>query len=310
MGSQLFQWIFGKVDTVLNDYILSSVDSVVTNVSPVAITLFTIYVVMWGISHISNTIEEPVLDAAKRMIKIAIILAIALNVGRYSEWVVDFAQSTPAAFANMVAGNDAPSDDASTAQVLDSMVDKGFSLGDKAKSKAGTLRGDFGMYFVAWTIYALSAGITAFAALLLLLAKVGLTVVLAIGPVFILLLMFESTKQYFNLWVGQLINFMLTYILAIAVMGLIFAFLEPFAEAAAEQDVDMFAVAANMAIMTIIGLLTLRQVPSLAQALSGGIAVSTLGGFGAAARSPLGAAKGVKGAASKAFRRTNTIRGK
>src|SRR5699024_3259901 len=124
---------------------------------------------------------------------------------------------------------------------------------------------------------------------------------------------------------------MLTYILAIDVMGRIFAFLERFAEAAAEQDVDMFAVAANMAIMRMIGLLTLRQVPSLAQALSGGIAVSTLGGFGGAARSPLGAAKGVKGAAtgvnggakgvkgaakgvkgaaSKAFRRTNTIRRK
>src|SRR5699024_10241068 len=104
---------------------------------------------------------------------------------------------------DVVANGNRPTDDQSTTKLLDSMLGKGFTLGDRAKQKAGVLSGDFGMYIVAFVCYLGTAALMLFAAVLLMIAKIAMAVLLVVGPVFILLLMFNSTKRYFSMWLGQ-----------------------------------------------------------------------------------------------------------
>jgi type IV secretion system protein VirB6 len=62
--------------------------------------------------------------------------------------------------------------------------------------------------------------------------------------------------------------------------------------------VDSFAASAQLFVMCGIGVLVLRQVPAVASALGGGIAMSTLGGFGAA-MNPLRRLSGALGGAGR-----------
>lgn len=283
--AQFYQWIFHSTDHVIQSYVTGTASNIITTISPVAVTLFAIYVVFWGFSHLTNRIEEPVTDAAKRMIMIALILGLALNVGRYSDYIIQFCQDTPVALASAVSGEHSPAGEQSTAKQLDKMLDKGFDLGDRAKSKAGVLHGDFGMYIVAVVCYLGTSALTAFAAFLLMLTKVGLAVLLGVGPIFLLLCMFEATKRFFAMWFGQVVNFMLTYVLTIAIISLLFGFIEDFlTQAIAQPDISSFASMAQLFIMCCIGVLVLRQVPSIASSLAGGIGMNTLGAFGTSLR--------------------------
>lgn len=281
-GPMFYQWIFQQVDSTIHTYIVDGANNVAAAIGPVAATLFGIYIVLWGMAHLSNKIEEPVMDGAKRLVIIAVILALALNAGRYTNYVVNFVTQTPVALASTVANGNSPTDDKSTAKLLDGMLGKGFELGDRAKKKAGVLSGDFGMYIVAFICYIGAALLTLAAAVLLLIAEVTMAVLLVLGPIFILLLMFETTKRFFSMWLGQITNAMLTYVLVFAVMSLLFHFVGQFMDAMlGHSDVDSFAASAQLFVMVGISILVLRQSASIASAIAGGVAISALGGFGA-----------------------------
>lgn len=283
MGSLFYQWILGSLDQVIHDVMLQGITNVIGAIGPVVVTLFGICVVLWGFAHLTNAIEQPVLDVAKKLIFIAVIIGLSLNVGRYTSYVVNFVTETPPALAAVATGGG--NNVATTAQLLDQMVTKGWKLGDRARQKAGIVNGDFGMYIVAFIFYLGTAALTLFACVLLLLAKFGMAVLLIIGPIFLVLLMFETTKGFFRLWLGQLINFMLTYVLTAIAISLIMGFCDHFLDRTlASGYVDSFAASAQMFIICGIGILILRQVPSIASAISGGIGVSTLGAVGGAAR--------------------------
>jgi len=285
MESYLFRWIFEGVNDCLDAYITTTSTNIIDAISPVALTLFSIYVVMWGFAHITNAIEEPVTDAARRMITIAVVLGLALSVGRYSSYVVDFFGEMPDAIATLMTGSSSPFGSNDIFEYLDETLTKGFSMGKEAWKKAGVTNGYIGFYIIALIFYIVTAAVCAFACFLLLLAKVGLTVLLAIGPIFILLLMFQATKQFFTVWLNQLVNFIMTYILVVGFASLVMAFVVQFMDKAADADsASNIGSAIQMLIMGGLGIVVLRQAPALAQALSGGIGMSTLGTFGATMR--------------------------
>src|SRR5690625_1281378 len=129
-GPMFYQWIFQQVDSTIHTYIVDGANDVATAIGPLAATLFAIYIVLWGLAHLSNKIEEPVMDGTKRLVIIAVILALALNAGRYTGYVVSFVTQTPVALASVVANGNGPTDEQSTAKLLDGMLGKGFELGD------------------------------------------------------------------------------------------------------------------------------------------------------------------------------------
>ena len=149
------------------------------------------------------------------------------------------------------------------------------------------------MPFVLGTIILISATIVLFMAILLIdLSKIALAVLVALGPVFIMLLIFQSTRKFFESWLQQCINFGLINLLTIMVLALTGTMYVgvintlnstiagtstggiPLVTRGKEITLDM--VIPILFVGLLISLL-LKQVPAIASAIAGGVQISTLG---------------------------------
>ena len=81
--------------------------------------------------------------------------------------------------------------------------------------------GDVGYYLAAVIVYVLMGAVCVYTLFLMALARVALALLLAIGPLFIVLLLFDGTKRFFEAWVAQLANYALVGVLAVLVASLI-----------------------------------------------------------------------------------------
>lgn len=166
------------------------------------------------------------------------------------------------------------------------MWGKAYDLGqayyDKGYASSGWLP-DYGMIIAAWLVWFFGIVATGYAAFLLVLSKIVLAVALGVGPFFILCLIFEPSKRLFDAWMGQVLNYVFLVMLAAATIKLLFTIISLYldavfgAHAAAGGADPSYSEIFPMIALCAIGALALVQMPSVASALGGGVAVSSLG---------------------------------
>ncbi len=273
-----------KLDTELTSYITNTSSDLVNWLGPIFHNLLIIYIVLWGYSYWMGKLDEPFTEGLKRIFKITIILQVALVVGTYNAVIVKFFFDGPEQLAGVITSVTPSS------TLLDSLYDKGFEIGDKAWEKAGVMSGNIGMYFVAFIIWLAVIVLTAYAAFLLMLAKVALSVLLGIGPLFICMILFQPTTRWFESWLSQVFNFGLVLVLAVAVVQIILGLFEDMMAALIGSGTvtteSMLAIVA----LSIISCFVLAQVTTIAASLAGGFGLTTMGAFGRGARAAGGGA--------------------
>lgn len=294
---------FAKLNGALGTYIGDVATNIISSISGVAYSMLMIYVILWGWSTMRGLISEPITDGAGRIIRLSIITGIALNLGRYNTYLSDFLWNTPDAMATVVASG--YSNSTSNVQYLDALMSKLFDLGDAFWQKANAAGGfipDLGLMAVAILIWIAGVAATAYGAFLLALSKMALAILLGIGPLFVLLLIFDGTKRFFEAWIGQALNYVFLVVLTAGSIKLILTIIDAYlgaaaATAAADPTIDQ---ALPAIVLCVIGALVMMQLPSIASALGGGTAISTLGA--------VGYAYGRAGAGMSAMRPTNMRR--
>lgn len=226
-----FSYVYDGFDQLLNDYVLDSAEKLSTAIAPTAYAMLAIYFVLWGFSMIRNIIEEPVTDGLFRMLKVSLILGFALNSGRYAGDITGFFMQTPEAMAQVVV-LDSSTDGASIGSTADALVQRTIDSGTKIWDQAGVMNGNVGHYFVAILVMAFGFVLSAVAFMIFMFAKFGLVFLLALGPIFILMLMFGPTRALFEGWLRQLVTLALTMVFILAAATFIFSMVEAVAERA------------------------------------------------------------------------------
>jgi type IV secretion system protein VirB6 len=262
-----------NIDGALGTYVFDVSSKVIDWLNPIFSNLLIIYIAMLGYAHLQGAIEEPLTDAFKRVVRIGLILTLALGVGTYNSLIVNFLYHGPEQVAGVMTGA------APTTTVLDNLLTQGMDIGDRAWEKGGILNGDFGQYLIAIAIYIVVALLAAYAAFLLFMSKVALALLLAIGPVFIMMSLFQTTQRFFEAWVGMTMNFALLLVLAVASVQLILSIVDGGITAVHDSKVTEISSMLTVVILVFMSGLVLRQVPSIAAALGGGLALATQGIF-------------------------------
>lgn len=282
MSTNLFERIFANVDDALNTYVVDTVGNVVGFASPLFTSMMIVFVAMWGYLMMFGRVQEPLQDGVFRIIRIGGIMALGLTVGTYMGVVVTFLQQGPEHISAVVSGAGGTS-----ADTLDALFSQVFAVSKAAWEKGGVLDGNFGLYLIALIVLVIGSGLTLFVAFLILLAKLMTTVLLGIGPLFIICLLFKVTQRFFESWIAMVSNFGLLLVLASSVGTLMTSLAQTYIDKlapneAAAADAANLGDAAMLCLVFALCILVVRQVPSVAAALGGGIALVTQGAFGSA----------------------------
>lgn len=276
-------WLNG----ILAGYIGNNTAKIASLLQPAILTLATVYVMVWGYLQLTGKVEEPFVAGLKRIILLSVVLGGALDLWLYNTVIVDTFFNAPGELAAGIIGA------YDSVSIIDQII---FSGGDAASlliQKGGIFNGDFSYYIAGFAIY-LIVGLTAiYAMFLLALSKIALSILLALGPLFIALLFFETTKRFFEAWIAQLANYAFVTILTVLVASLMMGIVASAAQQAADEGGGIqIADAVRVCMAAGLTFLIMRQVMPMAAGLASGLALSSFGmvsaalawGFGGATR--------------------------
>ncbi len=276
----LYTNIDGKLDMFLNER-LNNVIEVVRG--PLALGL-VIYIALFGYMVMRGIVSEPWGELVYRMVKLCLLYIAATTVA-YTEWVTNpLFHGMPDAISQALAGH--------TVTSVGNVFDDYFSQCDviiaRIETEAATYS-DINPYKLV--LYVLSLVLKALAGLsaaigfsITVFAKVALAIIIALGPIFIALSLFETTRRLFHGWLGQAFNFIVLMAVIIAITALI-TDLGATAITASEGVGDAALGAVLFAVYIFLGTIFFFQAPSIATGIAGGASA----GIGAFAGSAWGA---------------------
>ena len=259
------------LDTQLTSYIANNTARLSAALEPAAVTLGTVYVMVWGYLQLTGKIEEPFMTGLRRIVLLVIVLGGALQLWLYNAVIVDTFYNAPAQLAAAVAGA------ASPVSTLDVVWQAGGNVASQLWSRAGLFDGDAGFYVAGLLVWILMGLVCCYAMFLIALSKIALAVLLALGPLFITFRLFEGTRRLFDAWLMQLANYGFITVLTVLVGALLLSLVQNYATQTAARGAALATVdALDMLLAAVIVLLVLRQIMPIAASLAGGGPLSTM----------------------------------
>jgi type IV secretion system protein VirB6 len=279
-------WLNGLLST----YIATNTARVASLLQPVIVTFATLYVMIWGYLLITGKIEEPFVTGIKRIVTLAVVLGAALNLWLYNDVIVDTFFNAPGALAAGIIGA------FDSVGIIDNIIFTGGDAASLLLQKGGLFEGDISYYIAGFAVY-LIVGLTAiYAMFLLALSKIALCILLALGPLFIAFLLFETTKRFFEAWIAQMANYAFVTILTVLVAALMMSLVTSAAQAAVARGGSIqIADAVRVCLAAGLTFLIMRQVMPMASGLASGLALSSFGAVSALLAWGLGRATGHTG---------------
>lgn len=293
MPIKVFQFVFEDTLPTLQAFVTQTSSTMASIAGAAGSTLFALYILFWGMAIVTGRVQEPFSDGFSRIMRGVVILAFATSAGIYSDWVVAFFTEVPGAIAAEIAragssGGNAATNSDTTAQMLDVALDNGLKAGQAAWERASTFNifVSVGYGLIAICIWLFVGCVCAYAGAMVLLANLGLSVMLGLGPLFILCAMFEATKPLFVAWTRQVITFAVFFLVLAATVTLTFSFFNPFMEQLANSSGDVSGVSniVKEFLMLVcfcgLSIIVLWQSTSWASGLAGGVSVAGAGAVG------------------------------
>ncbi len=270
--------------------------NVVTQIRPFVNALLTIYVVVYGLLMMfgSQAVKMDAWDFAKRIFIIILVVQVAMGFGDYNG---DIAQKLftlpedlvvwllPTGFVTSILGGATGVDLAVqlvslAMSALLSIMNTGLETG----AAAGT--GFTGQTVADLAVGTLGLTLTFVVMSTLIVVKFALAILLSLGPVFILTILFEKSRHFFEGWLAQIFGFVLALFLMIFAIYIVFPILLVIVgsyymlmETVGLSNIDKASLAGIIAIFTAV----FRQMPLIAAsitrsyAVGGGDNVPTLG---------------------------------
>ena len=271
MSSTIFSTIYdnvdGKLDLFLNERLSNVVDVIR---GPLAAGL-VIYIVLFGFMVMRGIISEPWGELFARMVKLCLLYMAATTVA-YSEWITEpLFHGMPDAIAQALAGKTIGTAGAVFDQYFSQVDDVIRLIRAEAETYLDINPWKLVLLTLAIVIYAVAGLSAAIGFAITIFAKVALAIIIALGPIFIALALFEPTRRFFHGWLGQAFNYIVLMAVIIAITTLV-SDLGASALAEAETNSDVTIAAVIFAVYLFLGTIFFFQAPAIATGIAGGAA--------------------------------------
>ena len=266
-GYTVFQTLDQQLTEPLNQFISSGAEGVASYLSTPLTAALTLYVIIYGFLIIRGTVSDPLMDFAFRVIKLGIIVTLVRTSSDYQTYVSDlFFHSIPNDIGGALNAGTAP-----TASAFDGLLDQGQAAAHAILSKASSWSISEAFFSaLAWLLVILSSFLVASIGYVVsLYAKVALALVLALGPAFIALAMFDATRRFTEAWIGQLVNYVILQILVVATGSLLITAISQIYKMG-NSFADFLMTAMSVGAVSTSAAIIFYQLPSIASALAAG----------------------------------------
>ena len=279
---KVFQFIGETVTNASNAFVTPAASNLMGALQATVLTGVTLYIVMTGYAISTGAIEAPFWTFLKQCVKIMIIAFFALTVDGYINGIVEAINGLENGVAQAM--NTSGGATVNIYQTMDDALGKGFDLVQVAFQRASEAGWDLGSA-ISWVIVGLVIAIGTLLVCMLggamvIVAKFALSVMFALGPLFVVSLMFPATARFFDSWFSQVMN----YVLTIVIMAIIMTFAVKAFTSFTQVDKlsgggDYHPMFVALQIGTLSGILCwiIFQAAGMASGLAGGVSLAALG---------------------------------
>ena len=262
-----YTFIDGKLDTFLN----TDVSNVTAQVGPPMQAALILYVMLYGFAILRGAISEPLVDFAVRSVKLGFISMLATTTA-YSSWMTTPLFTTmPNALTQALGGT--TSTDPGTA--FDQFFARAAYLGEQISQTANVTNP--APWLEAGAVNVIGGLAAALGFGVVIVAKVSLALIIALGPIFVACSLFEASRRFFFGWLSQAVNYLVLIALIIAVFQMILSLVaDPWGQIDGQ---DPAAGGLEFIALSILGAIFFLQTPAIAAGIAGG-ASAGLADFG------------------------------
>lgn len=273
----------------------------IQSIAPTVRMLLVMYITLWGIAMMYGKVQQPIVDAGKHFAQILIVTELVLNISSYNLWVLDFFWYLPGEIVKEFIGvdmEDMVSAIPNSLQMLDWAYSAAKYLGEKYMQDATAAGGstpDYGALSMGGLVWGTGMTLTVASVSILVIAKLSLAILLAVGPVFIVMWLFQPTKTYFQGWMSALLGAVFTLVLFMLALELIMPILL-YAYAlylgssivstglsallTTTAPTPTISTGFGIASVTLVFVAVLKHVPTMASGIARSVALAAYGGEG------------------------------
>lgn len=260
---------------IVDEIAVGGIANVAAEVNRLLPMLMTLYVVLWGYRFMAGVASHRSLVV--EMIKVTIVLGLVVNFETFNSLVKEPLFTLPDYLASVLVG---VQPGLGVVGIMDQVLTSGFALGARYWEAGGLFSSSLGLYLVAIVIWISVIIPTALAAFLVVLSKLMVGILLVLGPLVIMLTLFDRTRGFFDRWLAEIITKSLTVALAIFVPKVLLLYYDGHlreVEAAFASGESMIGSVIVIAFFSVVQVLFYQHVPGLAASLGGGYPVGTPG---------------------------------
>lgn len=270
-----YAYVDGRLDAFLSDGASGAMGEVA---GPLRAALI-LYVLLYGFAILRGAIAEPMMDFAIRSVKLALVVTLATTAA-YGPWIAQpLFHGLPDALARAVGGGAVG--DAGAA--FDQFFNRAAYLGEKIAEQA-TLT-DWLPLLLSGAVWVCGALAAALGFGVVVLSKVALALLIALGPIFIACALFDASRRFFFGWLSQAVNYLVLFTLILAIFQMVLAIVAE--QWAAIDSDDPMAGGLVFIALCLLGAIFFLQTPAIAAGIAGGASLG-LADFGNAVSMGLG----------------------
>ncbi len=212
MTSSIFSDLFGDIDSKIGGVMSHAAAGMSAYVVPVGWAMLAISLLVYSLLVLEGKVNNPMLDWIQRGIGMMLVLMACSSY--YGIWVSGTLSALPNGLSAAIGNTGNPNTvlDTLGSNLIDLIA--GVGSGAVDAFSGWNIGGGFLLFFAMLDITIVGSLLLVACAFNMLYAKLGLNLVLAVGPFFVLCLFWPQTRSYFYSWLNTALYFVFLTVMA------------------------------------------------------------------------------------------------
>ncbi len=212
------------IDQVIGNFVKTAYQNFIEQNTTTISLVFTFYIMLIGYRLLTHQYQEDFMIMVRRVIVMMVVYSLIMQWELYNIFVYNIFTNEPNHISEILAKSIGSLSGNSINTALDSIYALIINATNGFLQQVSLTSLQYIVY--AALVYGIGTAFCTFALLLFIYAKMMMAVSLALGPVFILFVLFDATKDIFAAWIRKLITIALIPIVTSAILLLLLSVIE------------------------------------------------------------------------------------